>query len=175
MASSSGSIGIAAGCAAPATTTALSSPPLGSVLESLVGIASVPKAPETLGKGDLVLHLSQPCPADLADVGRLRQPIVLNMSTPSTTMPRRSRSSPARRALIVITALVLALLVFVLAALAMIVACYDVRTVDLLPLDVSAGSGAARIPRIIHQTWKTAELPDRWRNVSESCRAMHPS
>ena len=31
-----------------------------------------------------------------------------------------------------------------------------------------------RIPRIIHQTWKTEELPDRWEAVSQTCRDMMP-
>ncbi|KAF8639686.1 hypothetical protein AX17_000950 [Amanita inopinata Kibby_2008] len=29
-----------------------------------------------------------------------------------------------------------------------------------------------RIPRIIHQTWKSETLPERWRGVSEACRVM---
>ena len=32
----------------------------------------------------------------------------------------------------------------------------------------------ARIPRIIHQTWKTETLPDKWANVSQGCRDMMP-
>jgi inositol phosphorylceramide mannosyltransferase catalytic subunit len=31
-----------------------------------------------------------------------------------------------------------------------------------------------RIPRIIHQTWKTETLPEKWRAVSEGCRDMMP-
>lgn len=31
-----------------------------------------------------------------------------------------------------------------------------------------------RIPRIIHQTWKTDELPPRWRPISRACRDMMP-
>ncbi|EJD01229.1 uncharacterized protein FOMMEDRAFT_110885 [Fomitiporia mediterranea MF3/22] len=31
-----------------------------------------------------------------------------------------------------------------------------------------------RIPRIIHQTWKSETLPDRWKSISEECRAMMP-
>lgn len=31
-----------------------------------------------------------------------------------------------------------------------------------------------RIPRIIHQTWKTETLPDKWANVSQGCRDMMP-
>ena len=30
-----------------------------------------------------------------------------------------------------------------------------------------------RIPRIIHQTWKTAEIPERWNRTVESVRQMH--
>lgn len=31
-----------------------------------------------------------------------------------------------------------------------------------------------KIPRIIHQTWKTEILPDRWRIVSQGCRDLMP-
>ena len=31
-----------------------------------------------------------------------------------------------------------------------------------------------RIPRIIHQTWKTETLQDKWANVSQGCRDMMP-
>lgn len=31
-----------------------------------------------------------------------------------------------------------------------------------------------RIPRIIHQTWKTDVLPPRWKGISQACRDMMP-
>ncbi|KII95069.1 glycosyltransferase family 32 protein [Plicaturopsis crispa FD-325 SS-3] len=31
-----------------------------------------------------------------------------------------------------------------------------------------------RIPRILHQTWKSETLPVRWRNISQECRDMMP-
>jgi mannosyltransferase OCH1-like enzyme len=31
-----------------------------------------------------------------------------------------------------------------------------------------------RIPRIIHQTWKTETLPPRWQPISQACRDMMP-
>lgn len=31
-----------------------------------------------------------------------------------------------------------------------------------------------RIPKIIHQTWKTDVLPERWDNVRKACMEMHP-
>ena len=31
-----------------------------------------------------------------------------------------------------------------------------------------------RIPRIIHQTWKTDVLPPRWQPISQACRDMMP-
>ena len=31
-----------------------------------------------------------------------------------------------------------------------------------------------RIPRILHQTWKTETLPDRWKDISQECRDMMP-
>ena len=33
---------------------------------------------------------------------------------------------------------------------------------------------AERIPRILHQTWKTDTLPERWKGVSDGCREMMP-
>lgn len=31
-----------------------------------------------------------------------------------------------------------------------------------------------RIPRIIHQTWKSETLPANWRGISQACRDMMP-
>jgi len=31
-----------------------------------------------------------------------------------------------------------------------------------------------RIPRIIHQTWKSETLPEKWKPVSEGCRTLMP-
>ncbi|PFH52816.1 glycosyltransferase family 32 protein [Amanita thiersii Skay4041] len=31
-----------------------------------------------------------------------------------------------------------------------------------------------RIPRILHQTWKSDTLPERWRGISQACRDMMP-
>ena len=31
-----------------------------------------------------------------------------------------------------------------------------------------------RIPKIVHQTWKVNELPDKWEHVREQCMALHP-
>jgi mannosyltransferase OCH1-like enzyme len=31
-----------------------------------------------------------------------------------------------------------------------------------------------RIPRIIHQTWKSETLPTKWKGYSEACRNMMP-
>ena len=31
-----------------------------------------------------------------------------------------------------------------------------------------------RIPRILHQTWKSETLPDRWKDISRECREMMP-
>lgn len=35
-------------------------------------------------------------------------------------------------------------------------------------------AGPARIPKIIHQTWKDENVPLDWRAAQASCRAMHP-
>lgn len=37
---------------------------------------------------------------------------------------------------------------------------------------IAFNSTHERIPRIIHQTWKTDSLPFRWQGVSQACRAM---
>lgn len=37
-----------------------------------------------------------------------------------------------------------------------------------------AGAVVPRLPRIIHQTWKSAEVPAQWRPYQESWRARHP-
>jgi mannosyltransferase OCH1-like enzyme len=31
-----------------------------------------------------------------------------------------------------------------------------------------------RIPRILHQTWKTGTLPEEWKSISQQCRDMMP-
>jgi mannosyltransferase OCH1-like enzyme len=31
-----------------------------------------------------------------------------------------------------------------------------------------------RVPRILHQTWKSETLPVQWQNVSKGCRDMMP-
>lgn len=40
--------------------------------------------------------------------------------------------------------------------------------------NATAHGKVERIPRIIHQTWKSEILPERWRGISEECRKMMP-
>lgn len=40
--------------------------------------------------------------------------------------------------------------------------------------NATAAGKVERIPRIIHQTWKTETLPDRWKDISQECRNMMP-
>ncbi|KAI0068790.1 hypothetical protein BV25DRAFT_1833950 [Artomyces pyxidatus] len=40
--------------------------------------------------------------------------------------------------------------------------------------NASSHGKVERIPRILHQTWKSETLPDRWKNISEECRALMP-
>lgn len=40
--------------------------------------------------------------------------------------------------------------------------------------DPTVASAARNVPKIIHQTWKTNVLPDRWQPVRASCAALHP-
>ena len=35
--------------------------------------------------------------------------------------------------------------------------------------------GPAVIPAVIHQTWKTADIPQQWRAARQSCVDMHPA
>jgi mannosyltransferase OCH1-like enzyme len=30
------------------------------------------------------------------------------------------------------------------------------------------------IPKIIHQTWKTKTIPERWKDSVDSCKQLHP-
>ena len=40
--------------------------------------------------------------------------------------------------------------------------------------DSNATVPRQRIPKIIHQTWKTDTLPERWEGVRKTCLDMHP-
>ena len=37
-----------------------------------------------------------------------------------------------------------------------------------------ASNISERVPRILHQTWKTESLPEKWRGISQECRDMMP-
>ena len=51
---------------------------------------------------------------------------------------------------------------------------------ELGPIELDKGWNATehglveRAPRILHQTWKTETLPDRWKDISQDCRNMMP-
>lgn len=30
-----------------------------------------------------------------------------------------------------------------------------------------------KIPKLVHQTWKTAQLPEKWERIRQDCMAMH--
>lgn len=38
----------------------------------------------------------------------------------------------------------------------------------------SSATPQPRIPKIIHQTWKTDTIPDRWAEVRQTCVDLHP-
>ncbi|EAU84871.2 MIPC synthase [Coprinopsis cinerea okayama7 len=42
------------------------------------------------------------------------------------------------------------------------------------PDNSNTNASAHRIPKIIHQTWKTDTLPPRWQPISQACRDMMP-
>jgi len=42
------------------------------------------------------------------------------------------------------------------------------------PWNASEHGKIERIPRILHQTWKTDTLPERWKGISDQCREMMP-
>lgn len=42
------------------------------------------------------------------------------------------------------------------------------------PTNVSSATSLPLIPAVVHQTWKTAEIPERWRAARQSCIEMHP-
>jgi mannosyltransferase OCH1-like enzyme len=41
-------------------------------------------------------------------------------------------------------------------------------------VDAHAVEVSARIPRIIHQTWKDDDIPPEWRGAQAACKALHP-
>ena len=45
-----------------------------------------------------------------------------------------------------------------------------------LPDAVKQGEGKADlpVPKVIHQTWKTRDVPDKWRAARDSCIQLHP-
>ncbi len=45
---------------------------------------------------------------------------------------------------------------------------------DGSPWNATDHGKTERIPRIIHQTWKTESLPEKWVNISQACRDMNP-
>jgi mannosyltransferase OCH1-like enzyme len=38
----------------------------------------------------------------------------------------------------------------------------------------SNGSKVEKVPRIVHQTWKTVNIPEKWIHIRERCMAMNP-
>jgi inositol phosphorylceramide mannosyltransferase catalytic subunit len=40
--------------------------------------------------------------------------------------------------------------------------------------NASANGQVEKVPRILHQTWRTEKLPARWKGISEECRSMMP-
>lgn len=42
------------------------------------------------------------------------------------------------------------------------------------PWNATEHGKVERIPRILHQTWKSETLPEKWVNVSQGCRDMMP-
>lgn len=52
------------------------------------------------------------------------------------------------------------------------IAGYD--PVTYRPTNASA-MGPHLIPAVVHQTWKTTEVPEQWQAARQSCIDMHPS
>ena len=44
---------------------------------------------------------------------------------------------------------------------------------DGSPWNASEHGKTEYVPRIIHQTWKSETLPDKWVNISQECRDMN--
>lgn len=40
--------------------------------------------------------------------------------------------------------------------------------------DLAAPTPKQRVPKIVHQTWKTDTLPERWEKVRQGCMDLHP-
>lgn len=45
---------------------------------------------------------------------------------------------------------------------------------DTVPWNATEHGKVDKIPRIIHQTWKSETLPSKWTNISQGCRDMNP-
>lgn len=67
-----------------------------------------------------------------------------------------------------------------LTCLAGVIYCYStyihprLLLIDQENIDLRTGSGDdAPIPKIIHQTWKDMDIPERWREAYDSCRQLH--
>lgn len=43
-----------------------------------------------------------------------------------------------------------------------------------VPWNATEHGDVERIPRILHQTWKTEVLPEKWADVSQGCRDLMP-
>jgi inositol phosphorylceramide mannosyltransferase catalytic subunit len=51
----------------------------------------------------------------------------------------------------------------------------EVPTLDnVTRWNATAHGQIERIPRILHQTWKSETLPTRWKGISQACRDMMP-
>lgn len=52
---------------------------------------------------------------------------------------------------------------------------YEVPTLDnVTRWNATEHGQVERIPRILHQTWKSETLPSRWKEISQACRDMMP-
>ncbi|KAA1123709.1 hypothetical protein PGTUg99_006849 [Puccinia graminis f. sp. tritici] len=108
----------------------------------------------------------------------LRSFLVHPSSQPQPGSPNPASSPPKRRSwvdyLLVLLVLVIIGTVVVLSTVNFYVGIYPSDVILPSELEVEP-LRPSRVPKIIHQTWKTDQIPDRWIPVRESCVAAHES
>lgn len=86
--------------------------------------------------------------------------------------------TPARRRLTSVAALVTILLlwpwVYIITCTAYTYLYWMFPTLKANVYVDTVDSGELHVPAIIHQTWKSKEIPEKWREAQKSCIELHP-
>ncbi|KAG0146582.1 hypothetical protein CROQUDRAFT_44231 [Cronartium quercuum f. sp. fusiforme G11] len=128
----------------------------------------------------MVLYSSNPLPSINTNTNStsLLQPLKLNSPSTPTTLFFHNRRRPRywiHYALFLLLLIVLGTIVVLSTANAY----FGITHIDLLtPTDLAllpknTTHQPPKIPKIIHQTWKTNMIPDKWKSVRDSCSNLH--